>query len=69
MSHNNLDHLVKMINQIAENMGNGEDVEAVASHVTRFWARPMKQQIVQHYRLGGDGLNSVAKQAVQQLAS
>ena len=69
MSNNQLDQLVKMINQIADNAGNGQDVGAVALHVTRFWARPMKQQIVEHYHQGGEGLNTVAKQAVQQLAS
>ncbi len=69
MSNNQLDQLVKMINQIADNVGDGNDVDAVASHVARFWARPMKKQIVEHYHQGGVGLNSIAKQAVQQLAS
>lgn len=69
MSQDQLGSLIKMINQIADNAGNGENVDAVASHVARFWARPMKQQIVAHLHGGGDGLNPVAKQAVQQLAS
>lgn len=68
MSNNNLSQLVKMINQIADNIGNGDDVNAVANHVIRFWARPMKARIVEHFHGGGEGLNPVAKQAVQQLS-
>ena len=69
MSNDQLNHLIKMINQIADNAGAGDDVAAVANHIKRFWARPMKLRIIEHLGQGGEGLNPVAKQAVEQIAA
>lgn len=70
MSHQ-LQTLVKMINQIADNTpasGDEEkDAAAVAAHVQKFWAKPMKQQIRQYQESDGGDLNPLAAKAVSQL--
>lgn len=71
MSATELDHLIKMINQIADNIaiGDSEAVTApkVVDHVRRFWARPMKQKIIAYASSDGEQLNNIAKIAVAQL--
>lgn len=64
-----IDHLVKMANQIAENLVFQDDaVDRVADHLRRFWAPSMRQKIVEHEANGGSGLNSVAREAIQNMA-
>jgi len=71
MSGTELDHLIKMINQIADNIAIGDDEAAtapkVADHINRFWARPMKEKIIAYAASDGEQLNAVAKIAVLQL--
>ena len=71
MGNATLSSLIKMINQIADNnvhVGSADDAaNAVTSHITRFWARPMKQQINEYLASGGEELNDIARQAVAQL--
>jgi formate dehydrogenase subunit delta len=66
-----LDHLIKMINQIADNIAIGEDEVATAhkvcDHINRFWAPPMKVKIVAYASSDGERLNTVAKIAVTSL--
>ncbi|WP_020406445.1 formate dehydrogenase subunit delta [Hahella ganghwensis] len=63
--------LVKMINQIAVNNAYDDDLEraadAVASHVRKFWAKSMKQDIRSFAEAGGEGLNDIAKAAVNRI--
>lgn len=72
MSNAQLNHLIHMANQIADNNTHHDHeddaVEMVASHLKKFWARAMKQQIVQYANNDGSELNRVAKKAVSQLA-
>lgn len=70
MSHNQLDTLIRMINQIAANNGayqTDEAAERVAAHIKRFWARSMKQLIIEHNQSGGGEPNPIAKLAVEKL--
>ncbi|WP_261844424.1 formate dehydrogenase subunit delta [Aliamphritea ceti] len=71
MGNATLSSLIKMVNQIADNnvhVGTADDAAAaVASHITRFWARPMKQQINAYLSEGGEELNDIARLAVTQL--
>lgn len=72
MSQSQLEHLVVMANQIAANLCHGEESEqvaAVASHIVRFWAAPMKAKIVDYLNEGGEGLAPVAAQAVTSIVS
>jgi len=63
-----IDHLVKMANQIAANFSFHEDgVARVADHLRRFWAPSMVRQLREHAAAGGAGLDEVLLQVVQQL--
>ena len=68
MGNHQLTSLIKMANQIAANNTHiGDDTaEAtmVADHMTKFWARPMKQQICNYLASDGSELCPVARQAV-----
>jgi formate dehydrogenase subunit delta len=71
MSHNQLDSLIRMVNQIAANNGAYQTEEAaqrVASHIQRFWARSMKTLIIEYGHEGGEDLSPIARLAVAQLA-
>ena len=71
MSQSALDRLVKMVNQIALNMGaNGTDVmvaDQVAQHVQKFWSPAMKSMLTQESGDNDVGLSPVALLAVQAL--
>lgn len=63
-------HLVKMANQIADNFSFHDDaVERTADHLQRFWAPSLRSRIVDFEAAGGDGLNAVARAAVRRLAA
>ena len=69
MSHSPVETLIKMINQIATNNRAYEDKEAaerVASHIKRFWARKMKEDLVEYLDAGGAELDPIAKDAAEQ---
>jgi len=71
MSDTELEHLIKMLNQIADNVAMGEADELiaprVADHVTRFWAPSMKQKIFQYADGGGEKLCPASRQAIELL--
>lgn len=65
-----LQHLIKMINQISANLDHGDPnkaAEETATHLKKFWARSMKQQIIEYADSDGSDLNAVSKLAVEQL--
>jgi formate dehydrogenase subunit delta len=43
-------------------------VATVAAHLTRFWERRMRRQLVELYRTGGTGFSEVAAAGVAQLS-
>lgn len=61
------DALIRMLNQIADNLAPGKSpdvaAQAVADHVNRFWARSMKQAIVALSK-SDHRLNSLARQTI-----
>lgn len=63
--------LVKMINQIAANtpaIGNEDAAAAaVAAHIKKFWAKPMRVAIKRYLEADGGELNKRAAQAVRLL--
>jgi len=71
MHQSQLDHLIKMINQIASNNLYNDNVEQaaakVANHIQRFWAPPMKQQIFNYAASDGSKLSPVVQQAIAQM--
>ena len=64
-----IEHLVKMANQIAENFSFHSDAaERTADHLRRFWAPSMRQQLIEYGSAGGEGLQPLLQSALRQLA-
>ena len=74
MNHNTdqLQQLIKMANQIAVNqpaelLGQEVAVAAVAEHIQKFWAPPMREKIRSYLQDNGQALNAVAKLAIARI--
>ena len=68
----NIDHLVKMANEIAAFYvaeSPSEAPKSIASHLTRFWEPRMRKEIIEHNRLGGAGLKDVVRDGIALLAT
>ena len=69
----NIEHLSQMVNDIANYFAAEPDhatgVASVADHLRKFWDPSMRKQIIEHLRAGGEGLEPLAREAVQRLAS
>ena len=67
----NVDHLVKMANQIEAFFRAEPDrdtaVIAIETHLRRFWEPRMRNAIVAHARSGGAGLGDLVTLAVQRI--
>lgn len=71
MSHNSVDKLVKMANQIGKFFVAQRHVDGVAGveeHLKKFWDPRMRDAIIAHVDHGGDGLDPIAFEAVKRLA-
>ncbi|WP_299199774.1 formate dehydrogenase subunit delta [uncultured Amphritea sp.] len=68
MANHQLTSLIRMANQIAANNTHIGDetaeAEMIANHLTKFWARSMKQQIAEYLNQGGDELSPIARKAI-----
>lgn len=63
-----VEQLVKMANQIAENLSFHEDaVDRIADHLRRFWAPSMQQKLADFDQEGSSGLTAVAREALKRL--
>ena len=63
-----IDQLVKMANQIADNFSFHEDaVDRLADHLQRFWAPSMIKKLSEFLDAGGDGLKPEVIAAVKKL--
>lgn len=71
MSDQQLQHLIKMINQIgANNLHHDTDDEAaemVAKHLKKFWAPSMRAQLLEYAAADGDGLAPLSRLALFKL--
>ncbi len=70
MTTGKIDKLVHMANQIGDfyaAMPEGEAIEGVATHLSRFWTPKMIREIVAFAGHGGAGLNPIAGRAVEAL--
>lgn len=67
----NIEHLVKMANQIEDFFRSEPDhsaaIAGIESHLKRFWDPRMRKAIVQHVEEGGAGLGELATVAIQRL--
>lgn len=72
MSASQIDHLVKMANQIALNLAAAGDDDTVAEqaydHMKRFWSPLMKQQITAYLEKDVGDLTPASAKAVAKLA-
>ncbi len=71
MSHDSVEKLVKMANQIGAFWG-AQKVGAasgMAEHLRKFWEPHMRDAIIEHVKHGGDGLAPVAIEAIKLLES
>lgn len=68
----NIERLVAMANDISAFFAAEPDKEeaarSAASHITRFWAPRMRQQIAAHCQAGGSGLSELARAAIGLIA-
>jgi formate dehydrogenase subunit delta len=63
-----IDQLVKMANQIADNFSFHEDaVDRLADHLQRFWAPSMRNKLIEFLDAGGDGLKPDVIAAIKRL--
>ena len=63
-----VEHLVKMANQIADNFSFHDDsVERVADHLQRFWAPSMRRKLLEVYRGADAGLKPAVREALERL--
>jgi formate dehydrogenase subunit delta len=73
MTSTEIDHLVKMANQIADNLDHGEGDEEVAAkvsaHLKRFWAPSMREKIVEYAARDGNNLRPTTSRATALLAA
>ncbi len=65
-----LEHLVKMANQIADNFSfHGDAGDRVADHMERFWAPSMRRALAEFAAAGGEGLHRSVREALRRLES
>jgi formate dehydrogenase subunit delta len=63
-----IDQLVKIANQIADNFSFHEDaVDRLTDHLQRLWAPSMIKKLIELLEAGGDGLKPDVIAAVQRL--
>jgi formate dehydrogenase subunit delta len=63
--------LVMMANQIGQffvTQPGGHAAADIADHLRRFWDPRMRNQIIAHWRAGGEGLEPAVAEAVSMLA-
>jgi formate dehydrogenase subunit delta len=70
----NMDHLIKMANEISSfwegELGVDKAANDVATHLKRYWEPRMRAQMIRYFEgRQGAGLSDVARQAVALLAS
>ncbi len=66
------DKLVYMANQIGRFFASQSDETAVAGtadHIMKFWDPRLREAICAHLAAGGDGLDPVAREAIERLAA
>jgi len=67
------DSVIKMSNQIADNIGlhlsTEQAADKVLNHIRLFWAKSMKEDLITYYQKGGGLLRDTTKLAVEKLIS
>lgn len=67
-SLSDVDQMVKMANQIAENFSFHDDqVARTADHLKRFWAPQMRRKLAAYVAGGGQGVSRPVAEALRQI--
>ncbi len=70
-AHTRYEHLVQMANDISNFFQSETDhdvaISAVAKHIRSFWVPRMRQHIIAHVHAGGEGMSTLAREAVLRL--
>lgn len=70
MGDREIEHLIKMVNQITANLARGEDeaadVARVADHLRRFWSPAMGLKLANYLQQNQDALPRISALAVSQ---
>lgn len=64
------EQLIHMVNQIAENNQHGgqeKAANATSTHIQKFWARSMKEDIIAYFNSDGSDLSDTSKAAIKML--
>jgi formate dehydrogenase subunit delta len=65
--------IIKMCNQISDNIGYqltaDQCADKVVNHLTLFWAKSMKEELIRYYQEDGQLLNETSKIVAQKLAT
>ncbi len=68
-----IEHLIKMVNQITANLARGEnkeaDVAAVADHLRRFWSPAMRSKLATYLEQNQDAVSATSAQAVSRITT
>ena len=68
MEQSEMDHLVKMANDIAANLSfQADPEERIADHINRFWAPRMRQLLIDHAAEVSDDLSDALMPAIQKI--
>lgn len=71
MTDKQLDNLIKMIDQIlANNLHHGEEdkiTDVAADHLKKFWARSMKQRVIEYAHSDQAELSPLARATIEKL--
>jgi formate dehydrogenase subunit delta len=63
-----VEQLVKMVNQIADNFSFHDDAaDRIADHLLRFWAPSMQNKLIEYDNLQGAELKPAAREALNRL--
>lgn len=66
MSHDTIEKLVRMANQIATfflSQPEAVRIEGVANHINKFWEPRMRRELFEHIDKGGEGLLPLVMEA------
>lgn len=70
MATTEIDHLLKMANDIADNLAFQADADdRIADHINRFWAPRMRNLLIQHAADGSQDLSETLLSAISKLRS
>ena len=65
-----VEQLVKMVNQIADNFSFHDDaVDRIADHLQRFWAPSMQNKLIEYDKVQRVDLKPAAREALKRLVA